>query len=80
MNVISQAFVGNRSRSEIDYEKSSFSYSQYQMIAGRRIIVRVNLLDNVSLSIINVTGNNSLILRNLTVHLISTNPRNQNEY
>lgn len=45
MNVTDLAFMGYGPKFVIDYDRSSFSYSMYQMIAGRRIVVRANILD-----------------------------------
>lgn len=45
MNVTDLAFMGYGPKFVIDYDRSSFSYSMYQIIAGRRIVVRANILD-----------------------------------
>ena len=47
MNFTDFAFMGYSPKFVVDYDRSSFSYSLYQMIAGRRIVVRANLLDSV---------------------------------
>ncbi len=45
MNVTDLAFMGYGPKFVIDFDRSSFSYSLYQMIAGRRLVVRANILD-----------------------------------
>jgi hypothetical protein len=80
MNFTDLAFMGYSPKFVIDYDRSSFSYSQYQIIAGRRILVRANILDSVGQPVLNIPNNNTMALRNITVHLISVNTRNPAEF
>jgi hypothetical protein len=80
MNMTDLAFMGYLPKFMIDYDRSSFSCSLYQIIAGRRIVVRVNILDSAGQRVLNIPNNNTLALRNLTLHLISVNTRNPAEY
>ncbi len=80
MNFTDVAFMGYSPKFVVDYDRSSFSYSLYQMIAGRRIVVRANILDSVGQPVLNIPNNNTMALRNITVHLISVNTRNPAEY
>jgi hypothetical protein len=47
MNFTDVAYMGYSTKFVVDYDRSSFSYSLYQMVAGRRIVVRANILDSV---------------------------------
>lgn len=79
LNILQSAFFNYSSKGLVDYNRSSFNYSLYQMVAGRIINVRVSLVDRMGESIITNTTNDTEG-GNITVHLIHLGTRNPTEY
>jgi hypothetical protein len=80
INITQGAFVNYTMRTFIDFTKSNFNFSLYQMIAGKSLIVRVSLLNRMGDTILNLTGDKNETEGDLTVHLIHTNTRNAAEF